>query len=466
MRIPAALILVVAVAVGCAVTSEPAVVEGTLVDALGQPAPNVTVVLDAFDNRGKAPGEGFEPFEVETTTGPDGRFCVPVRAVRSAPTVGRGQCISGQLRDHGRRSAAKAHLVVELLTRDGSHRLAAGGDAGPACVDWTGLLMLLVPCPWCGPRPEVEFRYGGQAGIEYPQDPDTVDDADWVEYVFMRDNPKGPFRERWVHSAGCRRWFVATRDTVTHEFLDDEARRGWVPHRPRDAIRFRFDDVEYEGYAGDTIASALLANDVHVVGHGIYSGRPRGVFSAGSEEPNAIVQVRWPNGTSEPSLRATVVEIADGLDAWSLAGRGRLEGEDRGRFDKRYVHVETLVVGGGAGGDGRPPRRSGTVGCSSSTKGQSSIRSEGVQVIRASDGPRDLRPRLRARRRAPAGPPDRRPAVAHPGGSDRARHRCHRTTDPVPRQRSARDHAGERGHCLPRAVWRVAGAPICPCHDK
>ena len=36
----------------------------------------------------------------------------------------------------------------------------------------------------------------------------------------MRDNPKGPFRERWVHSAGCRRWFEATRDTLTHEFLE------------------------------------------------------------------------------------------------------------------------------------------------------------------------------------------------------------------------------------------------------
>ena len=75
-------------------------------------------------------------------------------------------------------------------------------------------------------------------------------------------------------------------------------------------------------------------------GRGIYTGRPRGVFSAGSEEPNAIVQVRWPSGVSEPSLRATVVEIADGMDAWSLAGRGRLEGEDRGRFDRKYVHVD------------------------------------------------------------------------------------------------------------------------------
>ena len=80
--------------------------------------------------------------------------------------------------------------------------------------------MLLVPCPWCGPRPEVEFRYGGQAGVAYPDDPDTVDDATWAEYVFIRDNPKGPFHERWVHSVGCRRWFEAARDTVTHEFLE------------------------------------------------------------------------------------------------------------------------------------------------------------------------------------------------------------------------------------------------------
>ena len=56
---------------------------------------------------------------------------------------------------------------------------------------------------------------------------------------------------------------------------------------------------------------------------------------------------------------------------------------------------------------------------------------------RACDGPRDLRPRLRPRRRAAAGTPDRRPAVAHPGRADRARDRCHRTADPLPRQRSA-----------------------------
>ena len=79
--------------------------------------------------------------------------------------------------------------------------------------------MLLVPCPWCGPRDEVEFRYGGQAEIAYPTDPGTLDDAALADFLFMRDNPKGPFAERWVHVAGCRRWFDVIRDTVTHEFL-------------------------------------------------------------------------------------------------------------------------------------------------------------------------------------------------------------------------------------------------------
>lgn len=116
-------------------------------------------------------------------------------------------------------------------------------------------------------------------------------------------------------------------------------------------VRFTFDGREYEGFAGDTIASALLANGVRVVGRGIYTGRPRGVYTAGSEEPNALVQVGWPDGTSEPMLRATVVEIEDGLSARSLAGFGRLEtATDDPRSDKRYRHVEVLVIGGGAAG--------------------------------------------------------------------------------------------------------------------
>jgi sarcosine oxidase, subunit delta len=80
--------------------------------------------------------------------------------------------------------------------------------------------MLLIPCPWCGPRDETEFKYGGQAGIVSPADPDALTDEEWVEYLFLRDNPKGPFRERWYHVAGCRRWFDRTRDTFTYEFLE------------------------------------------------------------------------------------------------------------------------------------------------------------------------------------------------------------------------------------------------------
>jgi sarcosine oxidase, subunit delta len=77
--------------------------------------------------------------------------------------------------------------------------------------------MLLIPCPWCGERDETEFRYGGQAHVARPLDPNATSDAEWAEYLFMRDNPKGWFRERWNHAAGCRRWFNMVRHTVTHK---------------------------------------------------------------------------------------------------------------------------------------------------------------------------------------------------------------------------------------------------------
>ncbi|HEY7245547.1 MAG TPA: sarcosine oxidase subunit delta [Xanthobacteraceae bacterium] len=79
--------------------------------------------------------------------------------------------------------------------------------------------MLLVPCPWCGPRDETEFRCGGEAHIKRPTDPDALSDDEWADYLFMRSNPKGDHRERWVHSHGCRRWFNVIRNTVTHEIL-------------------------------------------------------------------------------------------------------------------------------------------------------------------------------------------------------------------------------------------------------
>ena len=76
--------------------------------------------------------------------------------------------------------------------------------------------MLLIECPWCGPRQETEFACGGESHITRPARPDAASDADWADYLFMRSNPKGRFRERWHHSAGCRRWFNVERDTATN----------------------------------------------------------------------------------------------------------------------------------------------------------------------------------------------------------------------------------------------------------
>jgi sarcosine oxidase subunit delta len=78
--------------------------------------------------------------------------------------------------------------------------------------------MQLIQCLYCGPREETEFHYGGQAHVAYPDDPYALTDEQWAHYVFFRANTKGKFAERWVHSAGCRRWFNAVRDTATYRF--------------------------------------------------------------------------------------------------------------------------------------------------------------------------------------------------------------------------------------------------------
>jgi sarcosine oxidase, subunit delta len=76
--------------------------------------------------------------------------------------------------------------------------------------------MLLIPCPWCGPREQSEFSYGGEAGIARPTDCDALEDAQWGDYLFNRKNPKGEHHEQWLHAYGCRRWFTVVRDTVTY----------------------------------------------------------------------------------------------------------------------------------------------------------------------------------------------------------------------------------------------------------
>lgn len=82
-------------------------------------------------------------------------------------------------------------------------------------------------------------------------------------------------------------------------------------------LRFLFDGVPYQGYAGDTLASALLANGVHLVGRSYKYHRPRGILTAGPEEPNALVGIDRGAGRVTPSLRATEVELYDGLVARS-----------------------------------------------------------------------------------------------------------------------------------------------------
>lgn len=81
-------------------------------------------------------------------------------------------------------------------------------------------------------------------------------------------------------------------------------------------LRFQFDGKTYRGYAGDTLASALLANGVRLVGRSFKYHRPRGILSAGTEEPNALVELRS-GARREPNSRATVTELYDGLDATS-----------------------------------------------------------------------------------------------------------------------------------------------------
>ena len=117
--------------------------------------------------------------------------------------------------------------------------------------------------------------------------------------------------------------------------------------------RFTVDGEEYTGHPGDTLASALLANGRVAVGSSLYEDRPRGILAAGVEEPNALVKIapRFPGHVAESMLPATTVSLVDGLKAELLNGLGRLDpDEDRAEYDKKYVHTDVLVVGGGPAG--------------------------------------------------------------------------------------------------------------------
>src|SRR3954462_1897289 len=108
-------------------------------------------------------------------------------------------------------------------------------------------------------------------------------------------------------------------------------------------VSFSFDDKLYKGHQGEPMAAALLRSGVLSITNSTYHGRPRGVVGLGVEEPNAIVQLV--SGTKESMLPSTVIEVAEGLAARSLAGVGTLpELPDEARYDRINHFVDTLVI--------------------------------------------------------------------------------------------------------------------------
>jgi sarcosine oxidase subunit alpha len=114
-------------------------------------------------------------------------------------------------------------------------------------------------------------------------------------------------------------------------------------------LRFTVDGTSLTGFAGDTLASALVANGRLRVGDSIYLRRPRGIMTAGVEEPNAFVRV---NGAhNESMLPATTLELTEGLDVTLLDGIGVLDGRpDPAEYDKMHVHTDVAVIGAGPAG--------------------------------------------------------------------------------------------------------------------
>ena len=133
-------------------------------------------------------------------------------------------------------------------------------------------------------------------------------------------------------------------------------------------LTFTFNDRELTGHAGDTLASALLANGVHQVTTSIKLGRPRGFTAAWAEDTGGLVQIEHP--FPEPMLLATTVELFDGLVARGIPGQGRLaEIADTAKYDRDprahrcscrrcgTCRVGRRVDGGSRRGAGRADRR-------------------------------------------------------------------------------------------------------------
>lgn len=111
--------------------------------------------------------------------------------------------------------------------------------------------MLLIECPYCGERPEIEFSYNGEAHRARPKDPAALSDQEWADFLYFRVNPKGVHAERWRHIHGCARFFNALRDTVSDKFIAAYRTGEPRPELPRAIGR--------EGDAGKKVATGKEA---------------------------------------------------------------------------------------------------------------------------------------------------------------------------------------------------------------
>lgn len=90
--------------------------------------------------------------------------------------------------------------------------------------------MILVPCPHCGPRNASEFRWVGE--VRQRPDPHAATPAQWRRYLYLRRNAAGWSNETWFHRAGCGRYFVVERNTVSNEFRAPSATREAAADQP------------------------------------------------------------------------------------------------------------------------------------------------------------------------------------------------------------------------------------------
>ena len=147
--------------------------------------------------------------------------------------------------------------------------------------------MLLISCPHCGSRDETEFHYGGQAHVPYPENPHELDDREWSRYLFYRDNTKGSFAERWLHSTGCRQWFNMLRDTVTYEI---EAVYPTGSPRPAAAGRMTA-ETGTASLAPDSTTTGTSGPSIAATGLGARtSTTPVGTTSAGTSAREGAVE--------------------------------------------------------------------------------------------------------------------------------------------------------------------------------